>query len=152
MKFYIKLSKFILQRFDFLLAFLIERRSIIIVQKANMICPANNFYSVGMVNITMLAFISETFDNIRRTWPRITDDIWTRTLACDRKVKSQYRQEVVRDRHLSRAGEVTVWVLKRMWNTVVRKKINFFSDALTFGSEANFYHIPYVKTHTVRIC
>ena len=41
----------------------------IIVQKANIIYPVENFYCAGIV-------MSEPFGKFRNTPPRVTDDVW----------------------------------------------------------------------------
>ena len=44
---------------------LIDSRPKITVRKAKIICAADNFYCAGIVNFTMLAFMSQAFGNIR---------------------------------------------------------------------------------------
>ena len=64
----------------------------IVVRKANIIYPAENFYCAGIV-------MPEAFGKFRNTPPRVTNDVRARrrepqmpqTAACGSEVKSQYR-------------------------------------------------------------
>ena len=43
--------------------------------------------------------MSEPFRKIQNTWPRLTEDVHARTENSAKKVKSEYRQEVVHGRN-----------------------------------------------------
>ena len=108
---------------------LLESRSKIIVRKANIICPADNYYYTGIVNFTMLAaLLSETFDKFRNTRPCVTDDVRARNGDCNREVKSLYRQKAAHGRNPRTHESCT-----RRETEVYTERINFMATFTTLS-------------------
>ena len=131
-----------------------EIRSKIIVLKAIIICPADNFYCAGIVNFTMLALLSGALGKFRNIRPRVTDDIWAQTADCDREVKSQYRQEMSHGRKLWTHEKLHFEFLRTRRETNSRDRKVWLSGSaapLSYTARLCTFRIHHIRFYTLSI-